>query len=255
MSLDGRIWKVIETILRTLYWCSDCGWRCGTSVREGVPNTRLITCRSSKEHRDLNGIGDCKGSKYACTCFKSDAPLRRGKLSAECSEPPTFWKPLPCLIYRRSEGRWRGPHTARGTAAFQIARSGKEKREYVRSVKVEKYSYKISATGYCQDGITCWQHPDVIADITLIKNILDTESMAFEGFFRTFHGTHQSVYHLNHFSAMWEIARFAMVCDLYGDVMHGQVLLLHSIPLFCLSTLWCGALWWLVDIGIGYPKV
>lgn len=57
------------------------------------------------------------------------------------------------------------------------------------------------------------------------------------------------------FSAMCEIPRFAMVCDVYGDVVHGQVLLLHSIPLFCLSTLWCGALWWLVGIGIGYPKV
>ena len=40
-------------------------------VREGVPNgggfpnTRLITCRSSKEYPDLNGIEECEGSMYA----------------------------------------------------------------------------------------------------------------------------------------------------------------------------------------------
>ena len=34
----------------------------------GVSNTRLITCRSSKEHRDLNGVGEGEGNKYACTC-------------------------------------------------------------------------------------------------------------------------------------------------------------------------------------------
>ena len=143
MSLDGRIWKVVETILRTLYRCSDCGWRCGTSVREGVPNTRLITCRSSKEHRDLNGIGDCEGM-YVCTCFKSDVPLRKGKLSAECSEtvcPEMFWKPLPYLIdgvRAGGEARIWSRHIGLDRTSQEelqhsrcIARSGKGKREYV----------------------------------------------------------------------------------------------------------------------------
>ena len=38
------------------------------TVHWGFPNTRLITCRSSKEHRDLNCVGECEGSKYVCTC-------------------------------------------------------------------------------------------------------------------------------------------------------------------------------------------
>ena len=55
-------------------------------------NTRLITCRSSKEHRDLNSIGEGGGGKYVCPCShsgKADVSLRRGKLSAEFGYPET----------------------------------------------------------------------------------------------------------------------------------------------------------------------
>ena len=40
-------------------------------------NTRLVTCHSSKEHRHLNGIGECEGSMYAII-LTSDVPLRNG---------------------------------------------------------------------------------------------------------------------------------------------------------------------------------
>ena len=39
------------------------------------PNTRLITCRSSKEHRDLNGVGECEGNKYVSTCSHLENPM------------------------------------------------------------------------------------------------------------------------------------------------------------------------------------
>ena len=61
----------------------------GVSERWGAPNTRLITCRFSKEHRHLNGVGECEGSKYVCThshivrCSFEGRPL-----STECSETP-----------------------------------------------------------------------------------------------------------------------------------------------------------------------
>ena len=41
----------------------------------GGPNTRLVTCRSSKENRHLNGIGECEGSKYVCTCSHLENPM------------------------------------------------------------------------------------------------------------------------------------------------------------------------------------
>ena len=41
----------------------------------GVLNTWLITCRSSKEHRDLNSVGECKGSKYVCTCSHLESSM------------------------------------------------------------------------------------------------------------------------------------------------------------------------------------
>ena len=49
--------------------------QCRIKIRKGFPNTRLITCRSSKKRRYLNGVGECEGSKYVCTSSHIESPM------------------------------------------------------------------------------------------------------------------------------------------------------------------------------------
>ena len=53
--------------------CKRGGGGGGGEVSE--PVTRLVACRSSKEHRHMNGVGECEGSKYVCTCFRVENPM------------------------------------------------------------------------------------------------------------------------------------------------------------------------------------
>ena len=70
--------------------CVECISKEGRGVPNGgkFPSTRLITCRSSKEHRHLHSVGECEGSKYVCTVHtgKIRCSFEERLLSAECSE-------------------------------------------------------------------------------------------------------------------------------------------------------------------------
>ena len=77
----------------------------GRGVPNGgkFPSTRLITCRSSKEHRHLHSVGECEGSKYVCTVLTGKI---RCSFEERCYQPsvrkhPTIRKhpPLPYLGY------------------------------------------------------------------------------------------------------------------------------------------------------------
>ena len=64
------------------------------------PNTRLITCRSSKEHQDLNPAGECKGSKYVRTCSHLENPMF---LEERQVINRVFRTPLPYLTHASAQ--------------------------------------------------------------------------------------------------------------------------------------------------------
>ena len=85
--------RMHKSMLPQLLGCVGGGFR---------PNTRLITCRSSKEHQDLNPAGECKGSKYVRTCSHLESPMflwgTYASYQSSVREPP----PLPYTRERTS---------------------------------------------------------------------------------------------------------------------------------------------------------